>query len=387
VKRANGEGSIDRHHKPGCARPVDKRGEATCGCGYRARGMVTVNGERVRRVVYGKTHAETVDKWRRLTAADVTGTLTPTGVGTVKEWLDEWFESNEAGWKVNTRKSHRSKIDRYLVPHLGAYRLDRLAPEHLDRMYRAMRNDGLAEGTCRQAHMVLRCALAHALAYRKVSVNVACMVVKPPATTQAQRAVMGTDDARKVLAAAGDNPRFWLALLCGLRQGEALALRWDCVDLEGGGIGPYLVVRYSLCREPGVGLVFTTPKSQASAGRLVPLRPEVVARLKVHRAREIAKGRGADGDLVFPNSLGRPLEPRRDHDHWVALLTAAGVEGHYTLHSARNTCAHLLEDAGAPARVVAEILGHSQVAMTYRYQANNVPAMREAVGRLDAVLA
>jgi integrase len=64
----------------------------------------------------------------------------------------------------------------------------------------------------------------------------------------------------------------------GLRKGEALALTWDDVDLDGAEV----TVRGTLRRVPGVGLVVNKPKSEGGT-RTVALPPIAVDALRRRR--------------------------------------------------------------------------------------------------------
>lgn len=401
ARRRNGEGSIRQVHdaKYGCP-PVgpDKiRPDHTCRGIYQARTSVTdpTTGLKVRKSVYGKTENEVVQKLRRTVAEDVTQTVVVGRAMTLSDWLDEWYEENSRGWKVNTRKGYRSKIKTHLKPHLGKHRLDRLAPEHVKAFYKALRAAGLAEPTVRGCHLILQSALQSAMRQGKVQRNV-CQLVVAPATKSKKREALEVEEAWAVLNLAGPNPRFWLALLAGIRQGEALALRWSNVNLDEG----WIFIDRALSRndedEAGVprGLTLDHPKSDQSRRKL-PLPDLILDRLRIARAKWEAEERRTarlwdipDGcyvevdDLVFVNGVGGAVDTRRDYNAWHLLLDLAEVK-RIELHAARNTTAHLLEDAKVPARVVMELLGHSQVQQTHGYQAGNLPAMREAMTALD----
>ncbi|AGP55612.1 hypothetical protein M271_20335 [Streptomyces rapamycinicus NRRL 5491] len=57
------------------------------------------------------------------------------------------------------------------------------------------------------------------------------------------------------------------------------------------------------------------------------------------------------------------------------------------LHDTRHLCASLLFAAGIPPRVVMEILGHSQIAVTMNvYTHVNDASRREAMGHMDRLL-
>ena len=57
------------------------------------------------------------------------------------------------------------------------------------------------------------------------------------------------------------------------------------------------------------------------------------------------------------------------------------------MHDMRHTCASLLLAQGVPARVVMEVLGHSQLGITMNLYSHVMPsALREAADAIDRVL-
>jgi integrase len=107
--------------------------------------------------------------------------------------------------------------------------------------------------------------------------------------------------------------------------------------------------------------------------------------LRTHRAAQAAERKAAgsqwdDHNLVFCQENGRPLDPRSDHRAWRALLAAAKVR-RARLHDARHTAASLLLQQGVPARVVMEILGHSQITLTLGTYSHVVPELAEDAAR------
>jgi integrase len=85
------------------------------------------------------------------------------------------------------------------------------------------------------------------------------------------------------------------------------------------------------------------------------------------KERELARGLWQEGDWVFTQPTGRPVDPRRDHDEWKQLLKDAGVRDS-KLHNARHTAATMLLVLGVPTRAVMEVMGWSAASMTTRYQ-------------------
>lgn len=377
-RRGKGDGSLtQRHDHPSCP-PLIEGLRAEHRCQGRWVGVLDlgfVNRKRLRKVVYGKTRKEAQIKLETAKSKQQLGTLVTGRTLTVETWLRYWLDDicPERGLKVNTLKSHRQKVEGYLIPNLGRYRLDRLEPEHVRALWKSMRVQGLSEATLRQTHAILHRALLVAEREGKVGRNVAHLV-DPPATTRNKRTGLTVEQARKVLV-DGDL-RAWVALYLGLRQGEALALRWSDVDLDRG----WLWVERSLVRDPEAGLIFDTPKSEAGV-RDFPIPPRALAQFKL--ARAVADQRGDKFELVFHRSDGRPTEPRDDWQSWTDRLKRAGVP-HVALHAARNTTASLLEAAGVPVRVVAQILGQATVEVTRGYQHAEPAVLERAMLALEA---
>ena len=196
------------------------------------------------------------------------------------------------------------------------------------------------------------------------------------------------DDARQLLETArgGRLYALWaVAIGVGLRRGEALGLRWIDVDLDGG----TLRVEQSVQRVDGK-LRFAPPKT-ARSRRTIPLPSVCVAALRVHRAVQNAERLGAglawhDFGLVFTTSIGTPIEPRNLNRSFDALCARAGIR-RVRVHDLRHTCASLLLAQGVAPRVVMEILGHSQLAVTMNIYSHVLPAVeREAADRMNAAL-
>jgi integrase len=101
----------------------------------------------------------------------------------------------------------------------------------------------------------------------------------------------------------------------------------------------------------------------------------------------IAAGSSWQGSpCVFTTPIGTPVDPRGDYREFRKLLGRAGVSS-VRLHDLRHTAASLLLAQGVPARVVMEILGHSQIALTMNTYSHVAPEVsREAAERMARAL-
>lgn len=327
-------------------------------------------GARDRRHVSGKRRTDVVRKVRAFEEAREAGTAPAAGKApTLAEWLEQWITTIASRrLKPRTVDSYRSQISNHLVPLLGHHRLDKLQPEHLERAWANLEAQGLSASTALLNHRILSRALRVAVQRGRVGRNVA-QLVDPPTLVRQEIVPLTAGEARAVLEAARGQrnaARWTVALALGLRQGEALGLRWDDVDLVDG----VLTVRHALQRQTGKGLVLVAPKSGAGRRRLVlpePLRLDLGRQREAQAAEhEYAGELWHDLGFVFAQADGRPIGAPADWAAWKALLQRAGVRD-ARLHDARHTAATLLLQQGVPARVAMQLLGHSQISMTMHY--------------------
>ncbi|HEY8600582.1 MAG TPA: site-specific integrase, partial [Thermomicrobiales bacterium] len=118
----------------------------------------------------------------------------------------------------------------------------------------------------------------------------------------------------------------------------------------------------------------------------------LLARLRDHRDRQAderlcAGARWREWDLVFPSTIGTPMDARNVLRRFQALVTKAGLP-HQRFHDLRHCCASLLLAQGVPPRVVMEILGHSDIRLTMNTYAHVMPVLQqEAADLMEGFLA
>lgn len=349
-RRHRGEGSIYQ-------RDSDGRWVGVLDLGW-------VGGKRLRKTVSAKTLRELRPKFKAMRELVERGVLTDDM--TVEQWMRSWLDNIAAdNVKPRTLTTYRGYSAGWIEPALGRRKVRELKPEHIRAMHTVMREAGKSETTIRQAHMILRKALADAVMERRIGFNPA-EVVKSPRAAKITHGVLSETESRALLdllAAYADDGVWWVAsrylvaLVEGLRQGEALGLMWEHVDLTPG--AEALRLRQAIQRQKGNGLVVVPLKTSEhiGEGRDVPLLPVVAHALRMHRQT-------APDGYVWGGE--RPLDPRRDWGIWKGLLWSAGAEDH-PLHAARATTASILDAAGVSLKTIAEILGHSQITTAWAH--------------------
>jgi integrase len=285
--------------------------------------------------------------------------------------LAEWFETYltqvaEPKLRPLTLANYRRDMERHVYPSLGRLRLDQLQPHHVAELYRDKLKEGLSPHSIRHIHSVLRRGLTIAVRWGLLHRNVAQLVDTPP-LQHAEIYPLDVAEARKLLAfIRGDRmeARWVVGLSMGLRQGETLGLWWDDIDFERGSLS----VRRQLRRPPRTGepMEFAAVKS-ARSRRVLPVPASVLEALRRHRVAQdrerLAADRWSDPRLVFATRYGTPIDHKDDRRSFWAVCRAAGIR-QIRVHDLRHTAATLLIAQGQHPRVVMEILGHSQIAVT-----------------------
>src|SRR5215218_8470545 len=344
-RRGNGEGSIRRRK--------DGRWEA--------RFTVQTPDGPKQKTVYGKTRKETAEKLTEVMAGRDKGLVFDAGKLTVGEYLERWLDDVvKPSASHRTHSTHTQQVYTHIAPTLGRIKLKDLRKAHIDRLYREKLDARLAPSTVRRVHAVLHKALEEAVKGDLIPRNPAAHANKPKAQQEEIEPLDASQAAAFLEAGRGDRfeALYVLCLMCGLRQGEALALRWQDVDLE----GATLRVNRQLQRvRGGGGLRFSKPKN--ASRRIVGLPQQAVSALNSHRKRQLEEKLRAgplyqDGGLVFASGQGKPLDAQNVvNRHYKPLLKRAGLPPVH-LHDLLHRCLSLLSHPGQYIRNLQALAGY-----------------------------
>jgi integrase len=344
-----------------------------------------------RRAYYGATRAEAAQKLQRALAAIDAGLPLAGERLAVGPLLETWLRDHAAQRvRDKTLRTYRDLIRLHINPVIGRINLTKLTPQHVERMMAKVAEKGMSPRTAVHCRAVLRNALSHAMRHSLVFRNVAALA-DPPKVPELEIRAITPVAARQVLAAVrGDRLEalFTVALACGLRQSEALGLRWSDVDLE----SATLRVQRSLQRVNGEYQVLE-PKTKRSR-RTISLPAPVATSLRQHKARQtedrLKVGPAWEGDtwdgLVFTDETGCPLSSFHVGRRFKSLIAVAGLPK-MRYHDLRHGAASLMAAQGVPARVAMEVLGHAQISTTMNIYAHIAPEFqKEASERMAAAL-
>jgi integrase len=348
-------------------------------------------------------------KVRELVAgAKVKGRYTPPSELTVADYLlGEWLPSRDnADISATTRDTDRTVVESWIVPHVGDVVLQKLSAQHLDTLYRTLRERGGRGGrplrgkSVRNAHVTLSKALGDAVRRGHLTVNPILAVDPPARDDSVERTAWTPNEVRRFLetAEADRLAGVWrLALATGLRRAELLGLDWDAIDLDTLSV---VVARQVLVRPravrgaPRVFIRETTKTRRRRRVRFDAATGAALRRWKAAQAKDRLAFGGAwkmDGGLglevpwVVTEPNGYVVNPETLLGRWKRLVTVAGVTL-ISLHGARHSYAELALSAGVRLDVVSRQLGHASISTTANtYTHDSDAAATEAaeiVGRM-----
>lgn len=264
------------------------------------------------------------------------------GKVTVAGYGSKWLENEVL--EDTSRETYRRTLNR-LVKHVGDVPRDEVTPDHIKRMIKALKKDGLADATISATVDLARSMLGEA----------ACAGVNFRIKDRREMMAVTRQQAQAVEDAI--HPRYKLlvrtAFATGCRWGEMIALRGT--DVEQRGTGYVLKVRRTVIEVNGERSERPYGKS-ASAWRDITIPEGLALDLMTFGA-----------NLCFLNARGGFL--RRNcfrSEYWLRAITKAGVPG-FRVHDMRHSAISWWANSGIRLADVRDRAGHSNISVTSKY--------------------
>jgi integrase len=304
-------------------------------------------------------------------------------------WLKEYADVK---LKASTAASYAQLLRLFVMPRFGAKRLSEIRRDEIKTWLAEMSEAGkLSRNTLRLALSTLRVILNHAVEDELIIRNPAEKLGRFTKTekAKAEAAAMTKDEAAKLLEAVKElapdyYPLFLVALRCGLRRGELVALQWGDIQF---GANENDSNRFIVVQRNYVHQNFTTPKSKKS--RRVDMSKQLRRVLLEVRDAQLLKAylkgkQDISEDFVFPSQAGTVLDPDNlVHYYFQPALTRPGPRK-FRFHDLRHTFGSLLIQDGASLAYVKEQMGHSTIQVTADVYGHLIPGANISwVDRLD----
>lgn len=363
------------------------------------------------RDVNGVRHRESFDREKDARAAlDERRTsvrnreyVAPAKIPTIEQSARGWLEgkkkkisqSKHGGpIKESTIEFWENHINRFIVPTLGAYRMDCIDTALVEKKRDEWKELGLTAPSVNKVLTTLSAVFDKQIALRNIRFNPVALAERMATGSNEvgendeidigvleirPEEVYGPDELLKLLQSA--EPGFPQAILTtfaltGARHGEALAFMWRDIDFEQNQI----TIRRNWSGHYRDGEpIFWTPKSKDSF-RKVRIPDELCLALKKWKLQCPS----SKWDLVFPKVDGRPQDRKTTWRAFHAAIKKANEKANneneklrrLTVHSLRHSFASIHLMNGTPIPEVSAMLGHANVAITLAVYTHFIPKMR-----------
>ena len=348
-------------------------------------GQVTIQGKKVRK--YHKTMKE-ARNWVQATLTQVDGGLTLLGAqATLAGYLADWLVIHSTSVRPKTADQYKQICSQHIIPDLGTIKMKDLQPQQIQALYSKKMQNGISARTVILIHAVLRRALNQAVKMGVIARNPAMAVTRPKFHRKEMK-TLSDSQVRTLLSIAQGNrfeAVFWLAVTTGLRLGELMGLKWADLDW----VNRRLRIQRQLQRLQG-GLAFSEPKT-ASGRRVIVIGSATMDKLRKHLElqsieRQFAGSSWKENDMMFPSTIGTPMDPSNLYHIFKDLLKLANLPD-IRFHDLRHTAATLMLQQNVHPKIVQSRLGHSDISMNLNTYSHVLPSMQdEAAEKLDELL-
>ncbi|MGB6773076.1 MAG: site-specific integrase [Terriglobales bacterium] len=300
----------------------------------------------------------------------------PGKVATVQEFAAVYMGDGLSAHKPMSAKATRQHLKRYIIPMLGAVRLDEISGPVVQRLVNAEIRNKLSRKTIMNVLGTLRAMLKRAQTWNyQVKVFAYGAVSLPPEGVREPARSYTPDESLQLIENAPSlkwKTCFALTAVLGLRCGEVLGLTWDAIDTQ----SRVLAVRQSVVEGQ-----IQTVKSKNSR-RDLHLPEYLIDLLNAYRS---AEWRVNKWNLLFTNHRNKPYHANRVREFVFNPLRDRLGLGEGALHAFRHGAATAQLQAGASIVTVKENLGHAKIETTMLYTHAISTDQREAVDKMAAL--
>lgn len=298
----------------------------------------------------------------------------------LRYWLDAESDNYEPSWLKNLF----GYLENYIGPEIGNVKLSGLNAGYIEKLYKALRNQGKSPQTIKHVHNMLSKALSKAAKQKLIAANPVKDVTPPKVTRSARKRnlnVWTMEELQTFLRIARESRwyiAFLLAAYTGARQGEILAIRWENINFAKN----RLTIDSSISRDMK-GYKVGDPKTDSSYRDII-LPQHVMDELLKHKERKHEKDErlfNRPKDFVVRTWKGTFVSQRNFAREWYRLLDLSGLPK-IRFHDLRHTHATLLLESGVNVKAVSARLGHASSKVTLDIYSHVTPQMEDGVAEV-----
>ena len=333
---------------------------------------------------------------------------------TVADYSEKWLAMQRGHIRTTTLNDYTSKVRNYIVDPLGSRYMAEVTPDDINIAITkaSQKSASVYRGVQMLYKLIWSSAVRSGICDSNPAENLNPKGGKEPR----QKKALTKDQVVTLLDAVRGLPVYPFIMLClyaGLRREEALALQWDCVDLNSS--APNISVKRSWHIEHNRPVVTDDLKTKASR-RTIPIPPQLVKCLQEEKEK-------SSSDYVISNSDGDPLSGSQWQHLWEYVKTRTAekrvyytykdgvrkkhvvnpvlgeaaahnghviysIDFHLTPHQLRHTYITNLLLAGVDVKTVQALAGHENAKITldiYAHLTYNQP--EDLIGKVTKAFA
>ena len=298
--------------------------------------------------VYGATDAEVDRKIFELKQRIASGAIDSRIM--FVEWAKKWYVANKKGQvSFKTEEMYLNILNNHLIPYFLDFRLSDIREIHIKEMLAEKRD--FSKSLNHKIVTTLKQIFKSAVKNQIISRNPAEDIKEGGIETREKVPLTAAQTSYLLSAVKGTRAEIFvnLALFCGLRRGEILALKWSDIDLNSRTVKVDSAVGFK-----NNSAYEKSTKSKAGQ-RIVPLPLNIIVLLdKAERTSE----------YVVPAATGKMMSRTAFNKMWRIVETHTDKNFYVTPHILRHTYCTSLHDAGIPLRTAQYLMGHSSIEVT-----------------------
>ena len=356
---------------------VSQRADGT----WTARMVIGVNEKGRPRIkaLYGKTEREVKKKLKDFQKEFYKNDQSVVQRSTVENYMRTWlYENKQNLLKPKSFDRLEQTVLYQVIPLVGHIQLAAFQSSDVQTMLNTLKKNGLSYSTVKKAYDAVNECFRTGVIQKTVLFNPALGVAVPAKKTFGKSEIRyyNNDEVDKLCETAtatySNGKRIYrlgdgiiVDLNTGLRMAELLALKWTEVDFERRRVVVNATRVIVKDRDDNAEHKYTVIE-QDSAKSATSIR-EVDMNDACYDALMRLKEITGEYDYVLSTKDGKPLSPRY-LDRMLRKIAVASEfpeDKIYGLHALRHTFASRLFAAGEDVKTVSELLGHSDITITY----------------------
>ena len=356
---------------------VSQRADGT----WTARMVIGINEKGRPRIkaLYGKTEREVKKKLKDFQKEFYKNDQSVVQRGTVESYMRTWlYENKQNLLKPKSFDRLEQTVLYQVIPQVGHIQLAAFQSSDVQTMLNTLKRNGLSYSTVKKAYDAVNECFRTGVIQKTVLFNPALGVAVPAKKTFGKTEIRYYNDeevyklCETATATYSNGKRIYrlgdgiiVDLNTGLRMAELLALKWTEVDFERRRVVVNATRVIVKDRDDNAEHKYTVIE-QDSAKSATSIR-EVDMNDACYDALMRLKEITGEYDYVLSTKDGKPLSPRY-LDRMLRKIAVASEfqeDKIYGLHALRHTFASRLFAAGEDVKTVSELLGHSDITITY----------------------